>query len=130
MRPCKFCGAPAVEQVRGRLTENDKGYVPPLSFVVASDPLDPNATANEVGNSNNAANATDTRIVCSNTKLAMRSPNGPVVIDADGKAWNHSYNGEGFVFPFCDNQTGWNKAAMADYTRFKWDRDHAKSEGL
>ena len=78
-----------------------------------------------LGNSNVQDNATDTRIACSNTKLAMRGPKGvPVVIEADAKAWNFSYNGEGFVFPFCDKQTGWNKREFADYTRFKWDRDH------
>lgn len=27
----------------------------------------------------------------------------------------------------CDNATGWNKQDVADYTRFVWDRDHAKS---
>lgn len=125
MKPCKFCGSPAVEQIRGLLTENDKGYIAPAVFRVAPDPQDPNATVHEVGNSNNAMNGTDTRVVCSNTKLAMRGPGGAkVVIDADAKAWNHSYNGEGFVFPLCDNQTGWNKVAFADYTRFKWDRDH------
>jgi hypothetical protein len=26
----------------------------------------------------------------------------------------------------CDNQTGWNKTEFADYTRFKWDRDHGR----
>ena len=26
----------------------------------------------------------------------------------------------------CDEQTGWNKAEFADYTRFKWDRDHGR----
>jgi hypothetical protein len=112
MKTCKFCGAPALEQVRGQLGENDKGYVAPRGD-------GPHA------NSNNAANATDTRVVCSNTKLAMRGPNGSrVTIEADAQAWNLSYNGEGFVFPFCDNQTGWNKAEFADFTRFKWDRDH------
>ncbi len=112
MKACKVCGAPALEQVRGHLTENDKGYVAPRG-------VGPEA------NSNNPANATDTRVVCSNTKLAMRGPGGaPVVIEADAKAWNFSYNGEGFVFPLCDNQTGWNKAEFSDYTRFIWDRDH------
>ena len=89
------------------------------------DASDPNIKTSMLGNSNVQDNATDTRIACSNTKLAMRGPKGvPVVIEADAKAWNFSYNGEGFVFPFCDNQTGWNKREFADYTRFKWDRDH------
>ena len=113
MNNCKVCGSPAVEQVRGQLTKDDKGYVAPHG----SSPAE--------ASSNCAANATDTRVVCSNTKLAMRGPgNTKVVIEADGEAWNLSYSGEGFVFPLCDNQTGWNKAEQADYTRFKWDRDH------
>jgi hypothetical protein len=111
MKPCKFCGSPAIEQVRGTLTADDKGYVAPRGIGARA-------------NSNNPANATDTRIACSNTKLAMRSPAGPIKIDADARAWNLSYSGEGFIFPLCDNQTGWNKAEQADYTRFLWDRDH------
>jgi hypothetical protein len=74
----------ASEQVRGQLTEADKGYVPPS---VGGD-----------ATSNIPANATDTRVVCGN--------------------------------PECDNQTGWNKAGFADYTRFCWDRDNEKGSGL
>lgn len=115
MKPCRQCGWPAVEQVRGQLTENDKGYVAPRGD-------GPEA------NSNSPANATDTRVVCTNTKLAMRGPSdAPIVIEADAKAWNNVYTGEGFIFPLCDNQTGWNKAEFADYTRFKWDRDHGEA---
>lgn len=80
MLPCRRCGAPALEQVRGRLRPDDKGYVAPALGIDH--------------NSNHPVNAPDTRVVCSSLD--------------------------------CDNQTGWNKAEFADYTRFKWDRDHAQ----
>lgn len=50
MLPCRRCGAPAIEQVRGLLGPDDKGYVEPGEGFV---------------NSNNPANALDTRVVCS-----------------------------------------------------------------
>lgn len=122
MRPCKLCGAPAIEQVRGELTEADKGYVAPHG-TVGFDGVNSDAS------SNNPANATDTRVVCSNTQLAMRGHDGkPIILPAEGKAWNRAYDSDGLIFPVCDAATGWNKAEYADYTRFKWDRDHGATE--
>lgn len=119
MKNCKVCGSAPVEQIRGKMTAEDKGYVAPTG------------STPDTANSNSAANATDTRVICSNTNLAMRGPNGALItVTADAAAWNNAYSGDGFIFPVCDNQTGWGKAAQADYTRFLWDRDHGATPGI
>jgi hypothetical protein len=118
VKNCKLCGGLAVEQIRGQLTPADKGYVAPAGSVDSSG-------VNAGASSNAPANATDTRVVCANTNLVMHGPGGALVtIPATAETWNASYSGDGFIFPACDNQTGWGKAAQADYTRFLWDRDH------
>jgi hypothetical protein len=59
---CKICGWPAIEQVRGQLTPDDKGYVEPCV------PID-----NVKQETSNApANAPDTRVTCSNTEFVVR----------------------------------------------------------
>jgi hypothetical protein len=58
---CKLCGCPAVEQVRGQLTEHDKGWVPFCEPV-------PNVRQET---SNVPANACDTRVTCGNPEFYM-----------------------------------------------------------
>ena len=113
LKACKMCGSQAIEQVRGELTGDDKGYVAPGNSPVG-------------GSSNNPANASDTRIICSNTQLLIRGTT--TRIGADGETWNTVKLGDssGMLFSACDEQTGWNKAQFADYTRFIWDRDHGE----
>jgi hypothetical protein len=60
--PCKVCGAPAVEQVRGALGPDDKGFIAPCEPV-------PNVRQDT---SNAPANALDTRIACSSPEFVMR----------------------------------------------------------
>lgn len=113
--PCKMCGAPAVEQVRGILQRGDKGWVGPLADRSEVEKLAPHIREDrgvidvifppsETYSSNNPANALDTRVICSNPAFEMR---------------------DGMPVYACDAATGWNKQDFADYTRFLWNRDHA-----
>jgi hypothetical protein len=60
--PCKLCGAAAVEQIRGELSPDDKGYVEPCEVI-------PNVRQDT---SNVPANAPDTRVACSNPEFVIR----------------------------------------------------------
>jgi hypothetical protein len=60
--PCKICGSPGIEQVRGLLGPDDKGYVEPCEVI-------PNVRQDT---SNVPANAPDTRVTCSNMEFVMR----------------------------------------------------------
>lgn len=73
LAPCKLCGSPAIEQVRGLLVEGDKGYVPP------------SVPGRETSNA--PENASDTRIACSNVERAIAYEE-EIFVCVNATGWN------------------------------------------